>query len=406
MKILVLNAGSSSQKSCLYEVTGDQLPDQPPAPLWEAQIDWTHQQDVAEVKVEAQGATLKAEFPSNPRASVMAHMLDTLWSGSTQVIASAAEIDIVGHRVVHGGEHYHESVQITPAVKAQIAKLAALAPVHNPVNLEGIEAIEQILPEVRQAAVFDTAFHAQMPEAIALYPVPYEWSETGIRRYGFHGTSHRYCAQRAAQLLDRDLNPLRIITCHLGNGCSLAAIREGRSINTTMGFTPLDGLMMGSRSGSIDPSILLYLIREEGYSAEKLEHLLNRGSGLLGVSGVSNDLRLVMQAVEAGNPRAQLAVEMYIQRLRQFIGSLIASLGGLDVLIFTAGVGENAPHIRAEACTAFAYMGLKLDDQRNSGRPHDQVISTDDSTVKVLVIHTQEDWAIAQDCWKLIAADG
>jgi acetate kinase len=405
MKILVMNAGSSSQKSCLYEVDAEHLPDLPPAPLWEAQIDWTHQQGVAELKVTAHATSFKSEIPFEKRAPVVAQMLDTLWSGSTPVIASASEIDVVGHRVVHGGQYYQDSVRITPEVKAQIADLATLAPVHNPVNLEGIEAIEKVLRDVPQVAVFDTAFHARMPDHTALYPVPYEWAEKGIRRYGFHGTSHRYCAQRAAQLLNRDLKTLRIVTCHLGNGCSLAAVHNGYSINTTMGFTPLDGLMMGSRSGAVDPSILLYLMREAGYTADKLEQVLNQNSGLLGVSGVSNDLRLVMQAIEAGNARAQLALEMYIQRLKQFIGSMIASLGGLDVLIFTAGVGENAANVRAGACEAFAYMGLKLDPEKNSGRPRDQVISSDDSTVNVLVIHTQEDWAIAREAWELIKAE-
>ncbi|QYO63008.1 acetate/propionate family kinase [Leptolyngbya sp. 7M] len=204
-------------------------------------------------------------------------------------------------------------------------------------------------------------------------------------------------------MLNRDLKELRIVTCHLGNGCSLAAIRDGYSINTTMGFTPLDGLMMGSRSGAVDPSILLYLIREQGYSAEQLEAILNQESGLFGVSGVSNDLRLVMQAIADGDVRAQLALDMYIERLKQFIGAMIASLGGLDVLIFTAGVGENAPNVRAEACAAFAYMGLQLDLDRNS-RPRDQVISSANSSVIVMVIHTQEDWAIARECWQIAMA--
>ncbi|XPM56302.2 MAG: acetate/propionate family kinase [Leptolyngbya sp. IPPAS B-1204] len=405
MKILVMNAGSSSQKSCLYQIDGEQLPDLPPVPLWEAQIDWTHQPGIAELRVNtANGAIHKAEIPLQSRGPVMAQMLDTLWSGATQVLASASEIDMVGHRVVHGGQYYRDSVRITPDVKTRIAELADLAPIHNPVNLEGIEAIEAILGDLPQVAVFDTAFHARMPERTALYPVPYAWAEQGIRRYGFHGTSHRYCAQRAAQLLNRDLKELRIVTCHLGNGCSLAAIRDGYSINTTMGFTPLDGLMMGSRSGAVDPSILLYLIREQGYSAEQLETILNQESGLFGVSGVSNDLRLVMQAIADSDVRAQLALDMYIERLKQFIGAMIASLGGLDVLIFTAGVGENAPNVRAEACAAFAYMGLQLDLDRNSGRPRDQVISSADSSVMVMVIHTQEDWAIARECWQIAMA--
>lgn len=403
MKILVLNAGSSSQKSCLYEIAADRLPEQPPEPLWEAQIDWTHQPGIAELKVKtAHGAVLQESIPFKLRTPVMARMLDTLGNGETQVMSSISEIDVVGHRIVHGGEHYSSSVQISSEVKATIADLASLAPVHNPINLEGIEAIEKILGDLPQVAVFDTAFHAQMPDSAAFYPVPYEWIEKGIRRYGFHGTSHRYCAQRTAQLLNRSLEDLRLVTCHLGNGCSLAAIQNGHSINTTMGFTPLDGLMMGSRSGSIDPSILLYLIRQ-GYSVEKLEQMLNQESGLLGISGVSNDLRSVMQAIEAGNTRAQLAFDMYVHRLKELIGSMIATLGGLDGLVFTAGVGENAPTIRSKACEAFAYMGLKLDLEKNAISPRDQLISASDSSIPVMIIHTQEDWAIACECWDLFS---
>ena len=402
MKILVLNAGSSSQKSCLYEIAAE-LPDRPPEPLWSAQIDWTHQQNVAEVKVEThEGAKLQEALPSENRSTVMEKMLSTLWSGETQVIDSPTAINAVGHRVVHGGSDYPDSVRITPEVKATIDRLSALAPVHNPVNLEGINAVEEILgQDVLQVAVFDTAFHAQMPEAAIAYAIPYELTQQGIRRYGFHGTSHRYCAERTAQILKQPIADLRIVTCHLGNGCSLAAIRDGHSIDTTMGFTPLDGLMMGSRSGSVDPSILLYLMREKGYSVDQLDDLLNRKSGLLGVSGVSNDLRQVTEAIAQGNAQAQLALDLYIHRLRSGIGAMIATLGGVDALVFTAGVGENAPIVRAAACEAFDYMGLRLDLDQNADHPRDRVISAADSTVKVLVIHTEEDWAIAKDCWTI-----
>ena len=400
MKILVLNAGSSSQKSCLYDVLDDRLPEQPPAPLWEAQIDWAPA--VAEVKVKANGQELKQSIAYESRSPVMEQMLNMLWSGATQVIADPSAIQVVGHRVVHGGQDYHDSVRITAEVKAAIDRLSDLAPAHNPVNLEGIQAIEAILGNVPQVAVFDTAFHARIPDSAAVYPIPYAWSERGIRRYGFHGTSHRYCAQKTAQILGKDLKELKIVTCHLGNGCSLAAIRGGRSVHTTMGFTPLDGLMMGSRSGSVDPSILLYMLRKQGYTVDQLDQELNQASGLLGVSGISNDMRLVTQAAEQGNPRAKLALEIYIHRLHALMGSMVAILNGIDALVFTAGVGENAADIRAKACENFAYMGLKLDLEKNSSRPRDQVISTDDSTVKVLVIHTQEDWAIAQECWEIL----
>lgn len=405
MKLLVLNAGSSSQKSCLYEVSEDQLPADPPEPLWEGFVDWTHHQGFAEVQVKtAAGAVLQEEIQTTDRPAVVKHLLTTLWQGETQVIEEASEIAAVGHRVVHGGDKYRESVQITPDVKAAIAQLAVFAPVHNPANLEGIETTEQILgPALPQIAVFDTAFHAHLPPPAYTYPIPYRFLEQGIRRYGFHGISHQYCAQRAAQLLGRELQGLRLITCHLGNGCSLAAIQNGVSIDTTMGFTPLEGIMMGSRSGSIDPGILIHLLRQgECSTADELDKMLNRASGLQGVSGVSADLRQVMSAIATGNEQAQLALDTYIHRLRAGIGSMIASLGGLDALVFTAGVGENSAPVRAGACQNFAFLGLKLDSDKNNQRPVDQDIAAPDSAVRVLVIHTQEDWAIAQECWRVV----
>ena len=401
MKILVLNAGSSSQKSCLYELN-DVLPDRPLQPLWEAQIDWTHQQGIAELKVKtAKGDRLEEEFTSDSRKAAISRMLETLWRGKTQTINDLKEIDIVGHRVVHGGQDYQQSTLISPDVKEAIARLSLFAPVHNPANLEGIEALEKILPNVRQVAVFDTAFHAQLPPAAFVYPGPYEWLENGIRRYGFHGISHQYCARRAAQLLNRDLTDLRLISCHLGNGCSLAAIRGGVSVDTTMGFTPVEGLMMGSRSGSIDPGIIIHLLRRGDLTSEKLDNILNRNSGLKGISGVSSDMRQIGDAIAQGNERAQLALDIYIHRLRAGIGAMLASLGGLDALIFTAGVGENSPVVRAAACEAFGFLGWKLDGEKNQHSPVDEDIATVDSAARVLVIHTQEDWEIARECWKL-----
>jgi acetate kinase len=401
MKILVLNAGSSSQKSCLYELN-DVLPDRPPQPLWEAQIDWNHREGVAQLKVEtASGTEQEEELASDSREAAISRMLETLWQGKTQVINSLNEIDIVGHRVVHGGQDYQQSTLISPDVKEAIARLSVFAPVHNPVNLEGIEALEKILPNRPQVAVFDTAFHAQLPPAAFVYPGPYEWLEDGIRRYGFHGISHQYCARRAAQILNRDLTDLRLISCHLGNGCSLAAIRGGWSVDTTMGFTPLDGLMMGSRSGAIDPGIIIHLLRRSDLTAEKLDNILNRNSGLKGISGVSSDMRQIGEAITQGNERAQLALDIYIHRLRAGIGAMLASLGGLDALIFTAGVGENSAVVRAAACEAFGFLGLKLDGEKNQHSPVDEDIAAVDSAARVLVIHTQEDWEIARECWKL-----
>ena len=404
MKILVLNAGSSSQKSCFYELAGDALLDQPRQPIWEAKVDWTHHQGVAELEVKTGGAELQQEIQTDSRPAVIAQMLNTLWNGSTQVVAQPTEIDVVGHRVVHGGQEYQASVRITPEVKTAIARLATLAPAHNPANLEGIEAVEQILGRVPQVAVFDTAFHSHLPQAAAVYPGPYEWFEQGIRRYGFHGISHEYCAQRTAQILGRDLESLRLITCHLGNGCSLAAIREGRSIDTTMGFTPLEGLMMGTRSGSLDPGILIYLIRQQAYTADRLDQVLNREAGLKGIFGGSGDMRQVTAAIAEGNRRAELAFEMYIHRLRSQIGAMLATLGGLDVLVFTAGVGENSAVVRASACEAFGFLGLKLDPEKNAQSPIDQDVAQDNSTIRVVIVHTQEDWAIAQACRRLAQA--
>lgn len=401
MKILVLNAGSSSQKSCLYQI-GDSLPDSALEPLWEAKVDWTHHQGFAEIKVKTSGgAVLEEEIEADSRPAVIAHMLNTLLGGDTKVIDDPTEINMVGHRVVHGGREYRQGTLITPEVKEAIHRLATFAPVHNPANLEGIETIERILPDVPQVAVFDTAFHSQLPLKAAVYPVPYEWYEQGIRRYGFHGINHQYCAQRAAQLLSRDLNELRLITCHLGNGCSLAAIRNGHSIDTTMGFTPLEGLMMGSRSGSIDPGILIYLLRQQETDAEKLDKVLNRDSGLKGISGVSGDMRYIQSAISEGDSRAQLAFDMYVHSLRKHIGAMLASLGGLDALVFTGGVGENLPDLRSAACETFSFVGLKLDPEKNTHSPSDLDIAAVDSSVRVLVVQAQEDWAIAQECWKL-----
>lgn len=404
MKILVLNAGSSSQKSRLYEL-GDNLPSQPQAPLWEADADWSEQQGETRCKIATStGQSLEEKLPTASRQDVIAYLLKTLWSGKTQVIAQASEIDIVGHRVVHGGQEYRESTKITPTVKDAIKRISSFAPLHNPLNLEGIEAIERILPRVPQVAVFDTAFHSQLPLEAIVYPGPYDWFEQGIRRYGFHGISHQYCSQRAAQLLGRNLATLRLVTCHIGNGCSLAAIQDGHSIDTTMGFTPLEGLMMGSRSGSVDPGILIYLLRQKGYSADQFDTILNKESGLKGVSGVSGDMRAIHEAIRQGNERAKLAFAIYVHRLRSSIGSMIAVLDGLDALIFAGGVGENDAEMRADVCATFAFLGLHLDAQKNAQSPSDEDIAAADSAVRVLIVQTQEDWSIAKECWRIARA--
>lgn len=402
MKILVLNAGSSSHKSCLFDLAQAASDSPAPSPIWRAALDWTHADGQVELTAATQtGATLQQVLPLTDKAEGIAAMLKTLVDGETQVLESLGDIDGVGHRVVHGGRDYVDSVRIDDAVKAAIQRLIPLAPAHNPANLQGIEAIEQILSNIPQVAVFDTAFHAQMPDYATAYPGPHTWLEQGIQRYGFHGTSHRYVAQRAAEMLGRELAELKLLTCHLGNGCSLAAIKNGHSVDTTMGFTPLDGLMMGSRSGSVDPGILIHLIRQEGYSGDALDQLLNKESGLRGISGVSNDLRRVIDAMEQGNDRAKLAVDMFLHRLRREMGAMLASLGGVDAIVFTAGMGENSALIWQQACEPFAFLGLKLQETlRRSAE--DQDIAAPESAVRVLVIHTQEEWAIAQACLTLI----
>jgi len=403
MKILVLNAGSSSQKSCLYDLEGV-LPDTAPEPIWEASIDWTHHEGFAEIKVKPQhGKVLQEEISATSRPEIIAHMLETLWSGETSVLKSPSEVDIIGHRVVHGGKEYRQSTIINTEVKAAIAKLATFAPVHNPANLEGIEAAEKLFENIPQVAVFDTAFHAHLSPAAYTYAIPTKYTEQGIRRYGFHGISHQCCRDRAAKILNRKVEDLRLIICHLGNGCSLSAIRNGVSIDTTMGFTPLEGLVMGNRSGSIDAGILIHLLRQPDMDVEKLNHILNRESGLLGISGISADLRPIVKAIAEGNQQAQLAFDVYVHSLRSHIGSMLASLGGLDVLVFTAGVGENNPAIRAAACANFEFLGLKLDLAKNNQQAIDCDISSSDSAIRVLVIHTQEDWEIARECWNILA---
>jgi acetate kinase len=372
MKILVLNAGSSSHKLSLYEL-GKDLPEYPPAPLWEKKVEWR----------------------DHIRADALEQLIGSLSGG----------IDVVGYRIVHGGPQYEEPVRITPAVKAGIAAASAFAPLHNQGELDAIDTVEKLLGDVPQVAVFDTGFHRRMPRAAAVYPGPYEWFEQDIRRYGFHGINHQYCAGRAAQLLKRELKDLRLVTCHLGNGCSIAAIRDGYSIDTTMGFTPLEGLMMGTRSGSIDPGILTYLLRQGSLKPQDIDDVLNRRSGLLGISGVSSDMRDVLAAVKQGHERARLAFDIYVHRLRAGIGAMAAVLGGVDALVFTAGVGENSPEVRGAACGPLSFLGLKLDDAANARSLADTDIGAADSRVPVLVIRAQEDWAIAKECWKLCRRD-
>jgi acetate kinase len=402
MKILVLNSGSSSQKSSLYDI-GETLPDDPPTPLWEGKIEWHDEVAGAEIKG-ARGVVQKDQVKVSSRAEAIEHLLGTLWDGKTRAVTSRAEIDVVGHRVVHGGPKYEEPALLTSEVKSGIAKVSAFAPLHNRAELEGIEVVEKMLGPVPQVAVFDTGFHRRMPQAAVVYPGPYQWFESGIHRYGFHGINHEYCAARAAQLLRRDLNSLKLVTCHLGNGCSVAAIQEGHSIDTTMGFTPLEGLMMGTRSGSVDPGILTYLMRQGRLQAQEIDDVLNKESGLLGISGISGDMREILASMKRGHSRAKLAFDIYVHRLQAGIGAMVAVLGGIDALVFSAGVGENSPDVRDAACKQLGFLGLKLDDAANRQYPPDRDIAAPDSAVRVLIIRAQEDWAIARECWHVMRA--
>jgi acetate kinase len=400
MKILVLNSGSSSQKSCLYEI-GDALPENPPASLWQGTIEWGGETAQAEIK-NGSGFRRKEKLKVSSRSEATTHLLDTLCKGEASAVSSLSEIDVAGHRIVHGGPTFEDPVVITSEVKSAIAAVSAIAPLHNRAELEGVEIIEKLLGAIPQVAVFDTGFHKKMPLSASVYPGPYEWFATGIRRYGFHGINHQYCARRAAQLLRRDPNSFKLVNCHLGNGCSLAAIRDGHSVDTTMGFTPLEGLMMGTRSGSVDPGILTYLMRQSRLTGDQLDEVLNQRSGLLGISGISGDMREILAAVKKGHERATLALEIYVHRLCSGIGSMIAVLGGIDALVFTAGVGENSAEVRAGACQNLEYAGVKLDPKKNLESPPEQDISDRSAPVRVLLIRAGEDWEIARDCWKLM----
>ena len=395
MKILVLNGGSSSFKSSLFDVNSADGDSGAPDPLWEARVDWEHHPGTAEIQAKANGATSNRSVPVKSPLDALDPLMD--------MVPDRQRVRVAGHRVVHGGRAFRESTRITPEVRAGIAEMASFAPEHNRLELEAIECMERILgPDVVQVAVFDTAFHASLPPPAYVYPGPYEWVGQGIRRYGFHGISHQYTSRRAAAILGRELRSMRMITCHLGNGCSLAALRDGVSIDTTMGFTPLEGLMMGTRSGSVDPGILIHLVRHRGYSAEQLDRVLNKESGLRGISGGSGDMRTVQEAMARGDVRAQLAFDVYVHRLCSEIGAMLASLGGLDALVFTAGVGENSPQVRANVAQTFAFLGIKLDSSRNAQSPPDADIATPDSAVRVLVVHTQEEWEIARESYRVL----
>ena len=390
MYILVVNAGSSSLKYQLVDV--DSLAIVNKGLCEKVGMDGSF------LRYEASGSenTVAVELPDHHAA--IEGVLDVLLGAEYGVLNSLDEIVAVGHRVVHGGEYFSASVAIDEEVFARIEECSALAPLHNPPALMGIRACMDLMPNAIQVAVFDTAFHQTMPEKAFMYALPYElYDDLSIRRYGFHGTSHRYVSERAAALLGKDPAEIKLITCHLGNGCSIAAIDGGRSVDTSMGLTPLEGLMMGTRSGSLDPAIMPFLMKAMDLSAEEVETIMNRKSGLLGISGVSSDMRDVLAAAAEGNGRAQLALEMYAYSVKGYIGRYCFAMGGVDAVVMTAGVGERSADMRELIFAGLEKLGLALDLERNATGSGERMVSTDDSPVKILVIPTDEEGVIVSD---------
>ncbi|MDR0988466.1 MAG: acetate kinase [Prevotellaceae bacterium] len=391
MKILVLNCGSSSIKYKLFEMDNQEV-------IAQGGIE----------KIGLPGSFLKLTLPGGQKKvleqDIREHtagvefILNTLTHPQYGAIRSLDELDAVGHRMVHAGERFSKSQPLTAEVLEAFTACNDLAPLHNPANLKGVNAIASILPNIPQIGVFDTAFHQTMPKHAYLYAVPYElYEKYGVRRYGFHGTSHRYVSQRVCEFLGVSPKGLRIITCHIGNGGSITAIKDGKCIDTSMGLTPLEGLVMGTRSGDIDAGAVTFIMDKEGLDTTGISNLLNKKSGVLGISGVSSDMRELEAAVAAGHPMAILAEQMYFYRIKKYIGSYAAALGGVDVIVFTGGVGENQASCRSGACEGLEYMGVKIDAERNRTRGEEAVISADDSRVKVVVIPTDEELMIALD---------
>jgi acetate kinase len=404
MKTLVINGGSSSLKCWFSELPDGPLPTAAQQPHWSARADWSHHTGIAEIKIKrSDGVTVQRQLHVDAPVAVLEPVLDLLWTGDAKVIDGPSGVDVVGHRIVHGGLKFRESTPLTAEVRTAIAEQVEFAPAHNRFELEAIQAIDHVLGTgVPQIACFDTGFHSTLEPAAYVYPGPHSWIEQGIRRYGFHGISHRYASGRASEMLGGDPQKLRLIVCHLGNGASLAAVRGGKSVDTTMGFTPIEGLMMGTRCGSIDPGVLVFLLRHRGYTAEQLDRILNQESGLYGVSGVSADMREVLRAMQDHNQRARLAFDVYAHRLVREVGAMLAVLGGMDALIFTGGVGENAAQLREIVCEQLAFLGLKLDTVKNKQPVLDADVAEDRSGVRVLVIRAEEEWEIARECHRLL----
>ena len=392
MKILVLNCGSSSVKYKLIDLEGNNQ-----TILAEGGVEKIGLPDsFLKFKYNGEKVTIPASMPNHKIAIHI--ILDNLTSEKYGCIKHFDEIDAVGHRLVHGGEKFNKSVLITDEVIAKVKECYDLAPLHNPVNIAGVEAISEILPEVPQVGVFDTAFHQTMPDYAYMYALPYEaYEKYGVRRYGFHGTSHRYVSRRACEYLGVDYEKQRIITCHIGNGGSITAIRDGKSVDTSMGLTPVEGLMMGTRCGDIDPAALLYLQEKMHLDADGSQALINKKSGVLGISGISSDMRDIENAIKGGNKRAELALKMYEYRIVKYIGAYTAALGGVDIIVFTGGVGENQTVTRSRICKQLEYLGVVFDEESNAVRGEEVTITKPESKVKVVVIPTDEEYMIACD---------
>ena len=390
MYILVINAGSSSLKF--------QLVDKDTRAIVDKGLCEKVGMDGSFLQYGLGDAEQTLSLPLPDHHAAIAAVLDALLDAETGILTSLSEIVAVGHRVVHGGEYFSASVIIDDEVIARIEECVPLAPLHNPAGLMGIRACIDLMPDATQVAVFDTAFHQTMLAKAYMYPLPYElYDELSIRRYGFHGTSHRYVSERAVAMLGKPASELKIITCHLGNGCSIAAIDGGKSVDTSMGLTPLEGLMMGTRSGSVDPAIIPFLMKAKGISAEDAETILNRKSGLLGISQISSDLRDVLAAAADGNEKAQLALEMYAYAIKGYIGRYTFALGGVDAVVMTAGVGERSPDMRRMVFEGLDELGFKLDAELNATGKGEREISSPDSKVKILVIPTDEEGVIVTD---------
>lgn len=396
MKILVINCGSSSLKYQLIDMENEDV-------LAKGLVERIGIEG-SRIKHETTGKDKKViETPMQDHKKALELVMDSLTNEEYGAIASLDEIGAVGHRVVHGGEDFADSVIIDEKVLKAIEDNVEIAPLHNPPNIMGIKACEKLLPNVKQVAVFDTAFHQTMPAKSYIYALPYEYYEKyKVRRYGFHGTSHKYITNRAADMLGKDVNEVNLITCHLGNGSSICAVENGKSKDTSMGFTPLEGLAMGTRSGDLDPAILPFIMEKENLDPEEINNVINKKSGVLGISGISSDFRDLESAAEEGNERAKLALDIFEKRVRGYIGNYMTQLDHVDAIVFTAGVGENSIEMRESICKDLKIFGIEVDKERNNVRGEEKVISSDNSKIKVLVIPTNEELMIARDTEELV----